>query len=207
MARDALISEGFEVIGGFVSPANDNYAKPGLIPANDRVRMCQLAVASSEWIQVDEWESKQPEWPTTITVLDSFRQRLDDAGFGGLEIRLVAGGDLVKSFSVPDLWLEADQERIVGEYGLVIVERAGIDLSDYLLENPILFKHRVHFDLFRFLRNIYNFTQNKIHMVKQYISNDISSTKVRLFVSRGMSIKYLLPDSVIEYIKTSHLYQ
>lgn len=38
-------------------------------------------------------------------------------------------------------------------------------------------------------------------MIKQLIYNDISSTKVRLFVRRRMSIKYLLPSTVIDYIE------
>lgn len=44
-------------------------------------------------------------------------------------------------------------------------------------------------------------------MIKQLIYNDISSTKVRLFVRRGMSIKYLLPNSVIQYIHEHKLYR
>ena len=43
-------------------------------------------------------------------------------------------------------------------------------------------------------------------MVKQTIYNDISSSKVRLFVKRGYSIKYLLPNSVIQYIEQNGLY-
>lgn len=44
-------------------------------------------------------------------------------------------------------------------------------------------------------------------VIKQLIYNDISSTKVRLFVKRGMSIKYLLPNSVIQYIYDNKLYR
>lgn len=43
-------------------------------------------------------------------------------------------------------------------------------------------------------------------VIKQLIHNDISSTKIRLFVKRGMSIKYLLPDPVINYIHQHKLY-
>lgn len=44
-------------------------------------------------------------------------------------------------------------------------------------------------------------------MIKQFIHNDISSTKIRLFIKRGMSIKYLLPDKVIEYMELNQLYK
>ncbi|GAA5799958.1 hypothetical protein HPULCUR_005379 [Helicostylum pulchrum] len=43
-------------------------------------------------------------------------------------------------------------------------------------------------------------------IIKQLIHNDISSTKIRLFVKRGMSIKYLLPNPVIDYISDHRLY-
>lgn len=43
--------------------------------------------------------------------------------------------------------------------------------------------------------------QENCIVIKQLIYNDISSTKVRLFVRRRMSIKYLLPSTVINYIE------
>ncbi len=48
--------------------------------------------------------------------------------------------------------------------------------------------------------------QHNVHTVKQFIHNDIASTKIRLFIKRGKSIKYLLPDPVIAYIRAHGLY-
>ncbi|GKE26042.1 nicotinamide/nicotinic acid mononucleotide adenylyltransferase isoform X1, partial [Tanacetum coccineum] len=56
LARDALNSKGFQVIGGYMSPVNDAYKKKGLIPAEHRITMCQLACKSSEFVMVDTWE-------------------------------------------------------------------------------------------------------------------------------------------------------
>jgi nicotinamide mononucleotide adenylyltransferase len=58
----------------------------------------------------------------------------------------------------------------------------------FLLSHDLLWKYR---------RNL--------KIVKQTIYNDISSSKVRLFVRRGQSIKYLLPNSVIQYIEKEGL--
>lgn len=44
-------------------------------------------------------------------------------------------------------------------------------------------------------------------MIPQLIQNDVSSTKIRLFLRRGMSVRYLLASPVIDYIEKNHLYQ
>ena len=49
--------------------------------------------------------------------------------------------------------------------------------------------------------------RHNIYVVPQMIQNDVSSTKVRLLLRRGMSVRYLTPDSVMEYIDGNELYQ
>lgn len=44
-------------------------------------------------------------------------------------------------------------------------------------------------------------------MVPQMVRNDVSSTKVRLFIRKGLSIEYLLPGCVSKYIRRHHLYK
>lgn len=38
------------------------------------------------------------------------------------------------------------------------------------------------------------------------IHNDVSSTKVRLFLRRGLSVRYLIPAGVVDYILQNGLY-
>lgn len=142
LARDHLADHSMQVIGGFVSPVNDAYKKPDLIPASHRIEMCKLALLDHDWVQVDCWEAEQSDWQTTVQVLASLRHRLDK--FNGARVMLVSGADLVHSFQVPGLWAAEDQERIVRDHGLVVIERTGTDLSEYLLINTVLFSHRVH---------------------------------------------------------------
>jgi nicotinamide mononucleotide adenylyltransferase len=49
--------------------------------------------------------------------------------------------------------------------------------------------------------------RDNIHLISQLIQNDVSSTKVRLFLRRGMSVRYLLPADVVDYIEEFGLYQ
>jgi nicotinamide mononucleotide adenylyltransferase len=48
--------------------------------------------------------------------------------------------------------------------------------------------------------------RNNIHLISQLIQNDVSSTKVRLFLRRGLSVRYLLPAAVVDYIEENNLY-
>ncbi|WRT69137.1 nicotinate (nicotinamide) nucleotide adenylyltransferase [Kwoniella shivajii] len=204
MAKDEIIeSQTYEIMAGYYSPVSSYYKKSGLAPANHRVRMCELAVEhTSTWLMVDPWEAGQSEYQRTAIVLDHFDEMLNGGknGEGGVvmgdgkkrryKIMLLAGGDLIESFGEPGVWSEPDLHVILGRFGCLIVERAGSDVWAFLLSHDILYHHR---------RNVI--------VIKQLIYNDISSTKVRLFVRRGMSIKYLLPNSVIQYIYDNKLYR
>lgn len=48
--------------------------------------------------------------------------------------------------------------------------------------------------------------RHNIYVISQMIQNDVSSTKVRLFLQRGLSVRYLLPAGVIDYIERNGLY-
>ncbi|KAF5727904.1 nicotinamide mononucleotide adenylyltransferase-like isoform X1 [Tripterygium wilfordii] len=50
------------------------------------------------------------------------------------------------------------------------------------------------------------FLQHNIKVVDELVPNLISSTRMRECISRGLSIKYLTADKVIDYIKDYHLY-
>ncbi|ORZ30478.1 hypothetical protein BCR44DRAFT_60830 [Catenaria anguillulae PL171] len=199
MAMDWVREDGrFEILAGYFSPVHEAYGKVGLASAAHRVAMCRLAAQASDWLMVDTWEPTRDGYVRTVEVLDHFNQELNGR-LGGVElpdgtrrkvrIMLLAGGDLIESFGTPNLWAEADLHRILGEYGCFIIERTGADVWAFLLSHDILYEHR---------RNVF--------VVKQLIYNDISSTKVRLFVKRNMSIKYLVPDAVMHHIYAHRLY-
>ena len=119
---------------------------------------------------VDSWESSQPKYIRTALVLDHFHHELNsDGGWINsqgikipIQIMLLAGGDLIQSFSVPNLWKETDLNHILGDFGCVIIERTGTDVHDFLLSHDSLYQHK-----------------SNVYVIKQYVHNDISSTKIR----------------------------
>jgi nicotinamide mononucleotide adenylyltransferase len=183
----------YQILGGYLSPVSDAYNKPGLCSAHDRVQMARLACQQSNWLMVDEWESlwRQGVFERTASVLDHFDECVNAHRPNDRRVRvmLLAGGDLIESFQVPGLWAPEDLHHILGDYGCLVLERTGADTHSFLLENDVLYQHR-----------------HTVFVIKQLIHNDISSTKVRLFVKRGFSIRYLVPDPVVEYIYQHRLF-
>lgn len=186
----------FEVVGGFFSPVGDAYKKAGLASAYHRINMTRIAVQdSSAWISVDPWEPLHKEYLPTVKVLDHFDYELNEV-MGGIQtasgekkqiqVALLAGADLIQTMSTPGLWAKEDLSRILGHYGAFILERSGTDIDDALVS---LQQYR-----------------DNIRVIPQLIQNDVSSTKIRLFRKRGKSIRYYIPDRVVDYIYEHGLY-
>ena len=60
-------------------------------------------------------------------------------------------------------------------------------------------------DIDEALSTLQPYTPN-IFVNQQLVQNDISSTKIRLFRRRDMSIRYLVPEPVVNYIEEHSLY-
>ncbi|KAI5279909.1 hypothetical protein KEM54_003941 [Ascosphaera aggregata] len=151
---------------------------------------------------VDSWEPMQKDYVPTANVLDHFDYEINVTG-GGLDtgekdekgvpvkkpvrIALLAGADLIHTMSTPGVWSQKDLQHILGRYGTFIVERTGTDIDEAIAS------------LQQYKANIY--------VIHQMIQNDVSSTKIRMFLRREMSVRYLIPGSVIDYIERHKLYE
>lgn len=226
LAKDYMDGTGeYRVVKGIISPVGDAYKKKGLIPAHHRVIMAELATKTSGWVEVDTWESLQKDWVETVKVLRHHQEKLEAGSCnqqqnspvperpgrkrkwteqkqnstqkkppepnpkGTPKVKLLCGADLLESFGVPNLWKHEDIARIVADYGLICVTRAGSDAQKFIYESDVLWRHR-----------------GNIHLVTEWIANDISSTKIRRALRRGQSIRYLVPDLVGDYIEKHGLY-
>ncbi|XP_010536739.1 PREDICTED: nicotinamide/nicotinic acid mononucleotide adenylyltransferase [Tarenaya hassleriana] len=192
LARDALQLEGYRVVGAYMSPVNDAYKKKGLLPAEHRLQMCNLACQSSDFIMVDPWEAAQDSYQRTLTVLSRFKSFLRHNGLvpeESLRVMLVCGADLLHSFTIPGVWIPEQVKTICKDYGIVCIHREGQDVEKIISEDEIL-----------------NETKDNIRLVDDLVPNQISSTRLRECISRGLSIKYLTEDGVIDYIRQHQLY-
>lgn len=208
LARDHMHSTGqYQVVGGIVSPVSDGYGKQGLVLAKHRIAMAKLALQGSNWVTVDEWESKQPDWTETVVtmryhygrILKEYKQsngtHYDSNGnimplsSTSPKLKLLCGADFLDTFKIPGLWRKDHVEELVGQFGLVCVSRGRLQPERAVHESDTLSSHR----------------QN-IFLVREWVRNETSATEVRRALRRGLSVKYLIPDSVLEYIHQHNLY-
>lgn len=197
MASDFVrFNTDFQVIGGWLSPVSDAYKKVGLAAGHHRVNMCAVAVEHSSWLMVDPFETAvrnsngEPVYVPTARVLDHFDHEINEVlgGVDGKKVKicLLAGSDLIQTMSTPNLWSPTDLDIILGKYGAFIIERSGTDIEEALAS----------------LQQY----ENNIWVISQVIQNDVSSTKVRLFLKKDLSVRYLIPDPVVAYIEEHGLF-
>ncbi|XP_054818596.1 nicotinamide/nicotinic acid mononucleotide adenylyltransferase-like isoform X4 [Prosopis cineraria] len=117
LARDALNSEGYCVIGGYMSPVNDAYKK----------------------------RATQSSYQRTLTVLSRVRNCISEAGLvprESLKVMLICGSDLLHSFGIPGVWIPEQVKDICKDYGVVCILREGQDVERTISDNDILNENR-----------------------------------------------------------------
>ncbi|XP_046820575.1 nicotinamide/nicotinic acid mononucleotide adenylyltransferase 1 isoform X1 [Vespa crabro] len=217
IARDHLHRMGHHVVvGGVISPVHDAYAKKELAPATHRCSMLRLALQDSDWIRLCTWETRQSAWTRTRASLQYHQNLLNLFLFDTndvrnnvskedlewipenirnsedqtpIQIKLLCGADLLESFGKSDLWMEEDIDTIVGQHGLVVVTREGSNPNKFIYDSDILSRH-----------------MHNIHIVTEWIPNEVSSSRIRRAFKRGESVRYLLQDSVIDYVHKNGIY-
>ncbi|TKA43215.1 hypothetical protein B0A49_11708 [Cryomyces minteri] len=154
--------------------------------------MAKLSAKTSSWIAVDTWESDEREYIPTALVLGHFANKINaNSGTSPntrqkkkCKVGLIAGADLIGALLSP----RYPDQKPPDSAPQKPFERTGTDVRTAVAK----LGERQH---------------SNIHIVPQLIQNDVSSTKIRLFAKRRMSVRYLIPDAVVEYIEEHNLYR
>ena len=202
LARAHLERRGQRVLGGYMSPVSDAYGKAGLVGAAHRLEMCRRAASHSSLLMVSAWEAQAAAWQPTLSVVRHV-QGVADAALGGAgraRVMLLCGADLVETFRRPGLWNPDDMRALVGDFGIACVDRQGSDALRTLQELPELRgleapgKGGAGADFAR------------VHLVEEPVDNQMSSTQLRAAIARGLPVRYLTMDGVVDYIEEAGLY-
>jgi len=230
----------YDIIGGFLSPVNDGYGKPSLIEGHHRLQMCTYGIESSNWISVASWEAQQTQWTPTVQVLDHYAKILQEVSFlknSNLQVKLLCGSDVVKSFLYHNIWAQEELEILLSKYGVVCLERSPVEMllteppdrrqqsltpkisserssSPLTLRTPgphetsVSMDHKdLSIEIIVDHHPFLNRFKDMIKVVYPQIHDTTSATIVRKLLVKGHSVKYLIPNSVLDYILENQLYQ
>jgi nicotinate-nucleotide adenylyltransferase len=181
IAHELIDLYGFHLVV-FV-PNGNSYRKAGLIHEGHRTRMLALAVEGESRFEVCDHELGRDRLIYTDSTLRHLRALLTNR-YGRVRLFNVRGSDIITRMlrwqQLPGI-LEATQ---------IVPVRPGFDAWQRFGMNSTF---RLYSDHFRI-------------MPRQY-EDGLSSTVVRERVAASGSLRYLVPDSVADYIQTHDLYR
>jgi len=161
-----------------------------------RAEMVKLALADNPLFSLDEREIKRRGVSTTVESLREYHAEFN----GEVALCFIMGADSLIKLHHWHCWRE-----LFELCHLVVVDRPGsVSIND---------RHDLPEEIrltcaSRWVASPNELTHRASGMI--YVAPttllDISATKIRERVAAGKSIRYLLPDAVVDYIKTNHLY-
>lgn len=144
--------------------------------SSHRIAMVELAIADNPRFRLSLLDMDQGEASYTADLLQRFWIDFPDA-----ELYFVIGTDSLREFPT---WHEP--ERILAASRLLVAERPGVDITQAHLDAVNGLRERTAF-----------FASHRI---------DVSATDIRGRCATGRSIRYLVPDAVVAYIREHALY-
>lgn len=145
--------------------------------AETRVALCEHAVAGDPRFEVSRVEADRPGASYTVETLRFLRERAPDD-----ELTLILGADQASNLSA---WREP--EAVLSLAGVAVAAREGLEREAVLRQLGGLSGSE----------EIIFFGMPRV---------DVSSSMVRERVASGRPIRYLLPESVANYIESNGLY-
>ena len=149
-------------------------------PAMDRYNMVCDAVSGNPRFEASNIEVERPGYTFTVDTLMALKEKLD----AGTQLFFIVGADVVR-----DLPTWREPQKVFALCSFIAVLRPGYDSEG--------FEKQMEFLQSRYSAKIYSTEAPLI---------DISSTAIRERVRNALSIKYLVPESVENYVVKNKLY-
>jgi nicotinate-nucleotide adenylyltransferase len=177
----------------FIPSANPPHKPPPGVSAESRAAMVRLAIADNPLFKFDGRELQRKGASYTVDTLEDLRKEVgNDAS-----LVLIMGSDAFTKFNTWHRWQE-----IISLCHIALVQRPVSSIKETLSN-----------DLETFLHNHYTEHVQDLHeasagfVTMQAITPlEISSTSIRNTLKNRHSARYLMADSVLEYIRVHQLY-
>jgi len=160
-------------------PVNEKYNKDNLIKNEHRYNMLKLVCDKNEKFDVSKIEMDSIRPLYTIETLEIFKEM-----YPKHEIAFTIGSDNLKELHT---WKESD--KLVKEFKIYVLRRDEDNIDSIINKNDLLKENK----------EVFIKTKNNI------ITN-LSSSYIRERIKNNKSIRYLLPEEIINYIEKNKLY-
>lgn len=174
----------------FIPSGNPPLKSVDMIEASHRYTMTRLATASNVNFVVSDIEIRQTGKSYTVDTI----QKLSEI-YPGEELFFILGVDAF--LDIPNWW---QPEKLISMVDFVILTRHGIDLMD-VMKLPYINTY-INNGQGKDIKLI----SGRKALVLQMTPLGMSSTQIRKLLKEGSSIKYLLPETVENYIYKNNLY-
>lgn len=165
------------------------------ITAQQRSDMVRLAIADQPAFVLDEREIKRAGKSYSVDTLRALRAELD----ASQPLCLLMGGDAFLQLHTWHQW-----EQLFEFTHIVVGYRPGFTIEDRIVTAPMALRRHYQTRLCA-AADLATQPQGKI-AVLAIPKLEISATNIRDRIAGGRTIRYLLPDSVANYIHQHHLY-
>jgi nicotinate-nucleotide adenylyltransferase len=173
-----------------IPSANPPHRSPHLASNAMRLEMLNAAVADVAWCTVDDRELRRPGPSWSIITLEELR-----AESGDRSLCMILGMDAFLGLSSWHRWQE-----ILSLAHLVVARRPGWTTTAAGRLSELVSKCAT-----RDVKDLHSQPAGRIYF-QEVTQLEISSSAIRAAIAGGHDARYLLPDSVLEIIRTSGCY-
>lgn len=180
----------------FVPSGNPPLKSEELASAEHRYGMTGLAIGSNPFFEISDIECRRSEKSYTVDTLLALRDL-----HPGKKFYFILGIDAfleIPSWYHPEKLVELTNFIVVSRPGFSFTQLSSGSAAD---RDAFVALEKGHLDLYRTISE----NGGEVFLMN-VVSLDISASAIRKLVRQGMSIKYLLPESVESFIISHKLY-
>lgn len=177
----------------FVPSGSPRLRNAPVASRDHRSAMVSLAIQGNRKFMLDDREIKRAGISTTVESLQEYRSEYGHA----TALCFIMGMDVFENIHQWHNWRE-----LFNLCHLIIVNRPGsasLMTLHHDIKEELNARHVLTVDHFRYR------SHGSIYMAQTPLL-EISATQIRTLLTAGRSIRYLLPDAVLDYIQSNHLY-
>jgi nicotinate-nucleotide adenylyltransferase len=165
------------------------------VTAAHRLEMARLAVRGNPRFQVDDRECRRAGPSYTVDTLAELRSELGER----TPLMLLMGEDAYLALETWSRW-----QRLFELAHIVVAGRPGFDLAPERLPSALAAATRLR--MTGEARDLHATGAGRV-LAADTTELAISATEIRRLVGAGRSARYLLPEDVLVYIRSHHLYK